>query len=67
MQITGVQPIGGSRYVSMQPVVVDDKPAIELQAGLDAGIDARQAAHLLDADPVVFPREARGSISGPTS
>jgi hypothetical protein len=55
LQVTGVQPIGGARYVALQPVVVETRelPAATAQ---DAGPAAAQAARLAEAQTVVFPR-----------
>jgi hypothetical protein len=55
LQVTGVQPIGGARYVALQPVVVETRqpPAATAQ---EAGAAAQQAARLAEAETVVFPR-----------
>jgi hypothetical protein len=55
LQVTGVQPIGGARYVAMQPVVVETREPPTATAQ-EAGAAAAQAARLAAAETVVFPR-----------
>ena len=54
MQVTGVQPIGGARYVALQPVVVETRQPPSATAQ-EAGPAAAQA-RLAEAETVVFPR-----------
>jgi hypothetical protein len=56
VQVAGVQPVGGSRYVSLQAVVVEDRPPATATAR-EAGPAAQQAARLASGESVVFPRE----------
>jgi hypothetical protein len=55
LQVTGVQPIGGARYVALQPVVVETREPPTATAQ-EAGGAAAQAARLAGAETVVFPR-----------
>jgi hypothetical protein len=61
VHITGVQPVGGARYVAMQAVVVDDRPPPPATA-TETGPGAQHAARLIaaQAETVVFPRRGGG-------
>ena len=56
VQVVGIQPVGGTRYVSLQAVVTEDRPPPTATAQ-EAGPAAQQAARLASGEAVVFPRE----------
>jgi hypothetical protein len=59
VQVTGVQPASGARFVGVAAVVVEDRPPPQPATAAEAGTAAVQAARQIDAETVVFPRRGQ--------
>ena len=67
MQVTGVQPVGGSRYVALQPGVGTERPPAPPTSAETEPARATQAARLPEAETVVLPRRRKSVDQRPAA